>query len=568
MTFCRCSLKALLAVLLCAGAAVSIAQERILSYDSIVSIAADGSMTVEEDVRVRAEGNRIRRGIFRDFPTRYQDRFDNRVVVDFEMLSVQRDGQPEPWASERRSNGVRVYVGDADTYLSPGEYKYTLRYKTDRQLGFFQEFDELYWNVTGNGWEFAIDSASARIRLPENVAAGDIRIEGYTGRLGESGQDYEVRVFDGGASIRTTRALAPQEGLTLAMTWPKGVIPQPTALQQLGFLLEDNLALLLAALSFLITGVYLLLMWVRYGRDPAAGVIFPRYEPPAGYSPASARYIARMGYDNRALSAAIINLAVKEQLKIVSAGDDYVLEKLDSQMPLAAGEKQLLRELFAEAQVVEVDNKNHTLISRARTAHAKALRRDYQDIYFKKNTALILPCILLLVLTLVSVGVFAYFSPAVVLLTVLTVILVVVFVWLLRAPTPKGRLLLDNLEGFKQYLEVAEKDDLDLKHPPQLTPQLFEQYLPFAIALGVEQPWAERFSAVFASLAAQQGQAYRPAWYLGQFSTHDLAGFSGNLGKGFTAAIASAATPPGSSSGSGGGGFSGGGGGGGGGGGW
>jgi uncharacterized membrane protein YgcG len=275
-----------------------------------------------------------------------------------------------------------------------------------------------------------------------------------------------------------------------------------------------------------------------------------------------------MGYDDRALSAAIINLAVKQHLKIVSAGNDYVLEKLDSQTALAAGEKQLLRELFAEGRVVELERENHRLISRARTAHARALRRDYQGIYFRKNTALILPCILLLALMLVSVGVFAFFSPAVVALAVLTVMLLAVFAWLLRAPTPKGRLLLDNLAGFKQYLEVAEKDDLDLRHPPQLTPQLFERYLPFAIALGVEQPWAERFSAVFASLDAQQGQVYQPAWYRGHFSTHDLAGFSGNLGKGFTAAIASAATPPGSSSGSGGGGFSGGGGGGGGGGGW
>jgi len=545
-----------------------LAQERILSFDSVITIAENGSMTVAETIRVRAEGNVIQRGIFKDFPTRYRDRFGNRVVVDFEVLGVERGGQPEPWFTDRLSNGVRLYAGDADTFLQPGVYSYTFRYRTSRQLGFFQDFDELYWNVTGNGWEFAIESASARVMLPGQVLAGDISMEGYTGPLGSTGQDYTVGVFDGGASIRTTRSLARQEGLTLAMTWPKGIIEEPSSLQRFGYLLDDNLGLLLALLTLILIASYLLIMWSRYGRDPKAGVIFPHYEPPHNYSPASARYITRMGYDTRALTAAIINLAVKGYLKINKVNDEYELEKLDSLTPLAAGEKQLLGALFAEGGQVELDNKNHKLISKARSAHAKALKRDYFDIYFKKNTGLLLPCVLLLVLMLVLVGVFDYHSLAVLVLTVMSVIFMALFAWLLRAPTPRGRLLLDKLEGFKLYLEVAEKDDLHLQHPPELTPQLFEKYLPFAIALGVEQPWAESFAAVFARLAAQQAQPYHPVWYHGHFNSFDPAGFTGGLGKGFTSAISSASNPPGSSSGSGGGGFSGGGGGGGGGGGW
>ncbi|MBT8146546.1 MAG: DUF2207 domain-containing protein, partial [Gammaproteobacteria bacterium] len=279
-------------------------------------------------------------------------------------------------------------------------------------------------------------------------------------------------------------------------------------------------------------------------------------------------YITRMGYDSRTLTAAIINLAVKGHLKIHRVEEDYELEKLDSQAPLAAGEKQLFAELFAEGGRVELDNKNHMLISKAKGAHAKALRRDYLNIYFKRNTGLLLPCGVLLILMLVLVGVFDYFSLVVVVLAVMSIIFMALFAWLLRAPTPRGRLLLDKLEGFKLYLEVAEKDDLHLKHPPELTPQLFETYLPFAIALGVEQPWAESFATVFARLAADQTPSYQPAWYHGSFNSFDAAGFAGGLGKGFASAISSASNPPGSASGSGGGGFSGGGGGGGGGGGW
>jgi hypothetical protein len=96
------------------------AQERILSYDSQVMVNADGSLDVTEQIRIRAEGNQIRRGIFRDFPTRYRDRYGNRVVVDFQVLEVLRDGRPEPWFTERVGNGVRINTGNDDLLPAVG----------------------------------------------------------------------------------------------------------------------------------------------------------------------------------------------------------------------------------------------------------------------------------------------------------------------------------------------------------------------------------------------------------------------------------------------------------------
>jgi uncharacterized membrane protein len=118
------------------------------------------------------------------------------------------------------------------------------------------------------------------------------------------------------------------------------------------------------------------------------------------------------------------------------------------------------------------------------------------------------------------------------------------------------------------YLNVAEKDDLNIAHPPEKTPELFERYLPFAVALGVAQQWAEQFTEVFARLAAEKGQVYNPYWYSGDFNASRLDSFADDISSSFSSAISSAGSPPGSSSGGGGGGFSGGGGGGGGGGGW
>ncbi len=110
-------------------------------------------MLVTETISVHAEGVEIKRGIYRDFPTIYRGSWGQKKHVLFDVVSCGSDGKPEPWHSENRENGLRLYFGEEDVILPSGDYTYTLQYQT-RQLGFFKDFDELYWNVTGNGWPF------------------------------------------------------------------------------------------------------------------------------------------------------------------------------------------------------------------------------------------------------------------------------------------------------------------------------------------------------------------------------------------------------------------------------
>lgn len=542
------------------------AQERILSYHSDINIAADASMEVTETITVRAEGNSIRRGIYREFPTRYRDRLGNRYRVDFEVLEVTRDGEPEIWTATERANGVRVDFGGDDFLPVPAEYEYSIRYRTNRQIGYFEEHDELYWNVTGNGWDFAIEQASATVSLPEDVTASELTMEAYTGAAGEQGQAYEVTTNSGSGSVQTTDALPPRSGLTLVFIWPKGIVTEPDAWQRFQYLLYDNRGLLLALLTLMASLAWLMSSWVRVGRDPAPGVIFPRYEPPTGYSPASMRYIRRMRYDNTALTAAIVNLAVKGYLTIKQSGKHYSLEKTSSSDPLAAGEQALLNKLFAHGNTLELDQENHSEISAAIGAHKKSLAADYRNKYFVSNARYLWPPVLGIAIMFGVVALIGGITPLSIAAFVINVPLLLVFFWLLHAPTAAGRKLMDQIDGFKLYLEVAEKDDLSLRHPPKLTPALFERYMPYAIALDVEEAWADKFTQVFASLEQERGTAYHPAWYYGTFHAARMGDFTKSVSSGFSSAISSASQAPGSSSGAGGRGFSGGGGGGGGGG--
>ncbi|HST37497.1 MAG TPA: DUF2207 domain-containing protein, partial [Allosphingosinicella sp.] len=199
--------------------------ERIISYLSDVIIARDGSFEVTETIRVNAEGNRIQRGIYRDFPTRYNNN-GRRVRVGFEVRGVERDGQAERWRTENVGNGVRIWIGDENVMLPRGQHSYVIRFHTTRQLGFFEGYDEIYWNVTGNGWLFPIDMAEARIHLPSARPFGQRSI--YTGPAGSTDSYGEVvSERPGEIHFRTTRALGPEEGFTIAVAFPKGVVDPP-----------------------------------------------------------------------------------------------------------------------------------------------------------------------------------------------------------------------------------------------------------------------------------------------------------------------------------------------------
>jgi uncharacterized membrane protein len=372
------------------------------------------------------------------------------------------------------------------------------------------------------------------------------------------------------------------------------------------------------------------------GRDPESGAIIPLYKPDPGFSPASMRFISNMGYDKKAFSAAIVNMAVKGYLEIEeSSTGTFTLRKTGNQdIKLAMGEGAIANALFDKGKTeITLKQKNHTRIAKALKVHKLSLKGDYEKNYFVSNKGYLTPGIIFSIITLAavvlllpdadqistaafmsvwlsiwSIGVFVLIAAVVtawrgeskasaifitlfsipfiggeigglaILITQVSIVYALtllsavginlLFYQWLKAPTLAGRKLLDRIEGFKLFLSVAEKDELNFKHPPEKTPELFEQYLSYAIALGVEQQWGERFSKVLNS-AMTGDERYQPAWYHGNSWNHNNIGtFTGSIGSAMSSAISSSSTAPGSSSGSGGGGSSGGGGGGGGGGGW
>lgn len=561
----------ILLLLLPAGQAQA-AEERILSYNADIVVHPDAAVTVSESIRVVSAGKDIRRGIYRDIPTTYKDNKGNRVRVDLTLLSVLRDGNPEPYTTEKLSNGIRIRIGSENVYLNPGEYTYTITYKVKRVLGFFDTHDELYWNVTGNGWDFPIDYANANVALPPGATVSDATA--YTGYMGATGSDFRTETTPDGIRFFATRALAAREGLTIVVGWPKGYVEEPSSRQKFLWFLKDNLGILFCLLTLVLLPLWYLYAWSKVGRDPRKGIIIPRYTPPEGFSPAAIRFIRNMGYDNKAFTAAIINLAVQGRLIIRQEGKKkFTLINTNEDKPVSPDEELIHSLLFSQGDELEMDNTNHTIFSTASLHLHRKLAAAYKNKYFKTNSSWlwwgILAAFAFLGISLlftVKYGGFWAFALWI-LITLAVIVICIVFAKLLKAPTLEGRALIDEIDGFKMFLEVAEKDYLQWSAPPERTPELFEKYLPHALALGVDQQWAEKFSAILATASAA-GQEYRPVWYQGQsMRSFSAVGFASTLNNTFSSSIVAAQSAPGSSSGFSGG-SSGGGGGGGGGGGW
>ena len=628
----------ILIIILCTAFLSAQEYERIVDFHSDIFIYKDGTMMVAERIQVVSTGNEIRRGIYRDFPTRYRTPDGRWYVVEFELLDVLRDGSPEEHRLENYSNGLRIYIGNANIYLDPGIYTYTITYRTNRQIGFFKDHDELFWNVTGNGWAFPIEKASASVSLPYEVHKKILKYDGYTGYQGDREKDFNAYIRNSKEIyFETISSLSPNQGLSIVVSWQKGLIPPPTLSQKASYFYQDNLALLIGFLGFLCVLVFYLFDWLKHGKDPVKGAIYPLFHPPDGMSPASIRYISNKGYDDKAMTAALVNMAVKGHIHISEDDDTFsISHQQNSVKKLTRDESEIAKELFATDQQIELRNSNHVIIHNAIDVLKNTLKKQYYNVYFRTNRkyfifGAILSAVILAVnlffypdkavfgvafwLAGWSVGTgFLLFSSingwlhvlvskkirsfvsavimtffclpfiageifGIVLLVKTTsvlwvfiflgiILLNILFYHLLETFTPKGRSFMDQVEGFRMFLSVSEKDRIHMLNPQAKTIELFEQYLPYAIALDVEQQWSDQFTDILSDSLQQPTTSGVSRWYSNSSSHINIGSFMSSLGSSFSSSISSSSHAPGSHSGIGGGGSSGGGGGGGGGGGW
>lgn len=583
-------------VLLIAVAAILVpavaAAEKIENFNAVLRVQADSSVQVQETIVYNFEGL-SRHGIFRTIPYKYNARGGNFSVQITNISVRDSSGAPYRFTVSNSGNNKQIQIGDSKVYVD-GTKTYVISYTIGRAINYFSDHDELYWNVTGNGWGVSIGAASATVYLPAAVELSKLQAACFAGALGANSPCANIEVPTGsdsqtaGAEYRQDN-LAAGEGLTVVEGFPKGVVQQPLWWQELLRTIADNIILLLPLLVF---GL-MFYLWQTRGRDPQGrGTIVAQYEPPFSLSPAEVGTIIDERADNQDISADIINLAVRGYIKIArvekkgmifdSADHElYLLKNPDDN--IAPFEKTLLDKLFAEAGEIDADG---SVISQKKVSLSLLKNKFYKDLqeirkqiyeslvtggYFTKNpervrgyyigagVILIFACIWLSAVISSFVGAFGVAS------VIASAIIVAIFGYFMPQRTLRGVEAKEQILGLKEYLNIAEKDRIAFHNAPDKSPERFEKLLPYAMVLGVEKQWAAQFAGIYSQ---------PPSWYAGapgtNFSSLILISSLGDFRSSAGSALAS--RPGGGAasgaSGFGGGGFSGGGFGGGGGGSW
>jgi hypothetical protein len=569
------------------------AEEEISNFISNIVINSNGSADINETITVHAERKKVQYGIVRWMPKFYRDKANHLTTITYFVSNVLVNDLPTPYHIIQDEKATGIFIGSPYRLLDPGTYVYSIQYHINNAVILGDTSDQFYWNVTGSGagWQLPIENVDATVHLPKGALVQ--RYAAYTGKFTEQSHNFFVSSPLGSSEINytTTKTLAPGEELTIGVSWPAGYInivtPKDNLLVDSIYSHGNSIALLCLVLLI----VYCLIVWHYENLPPSA--VKPLFHPPESMSPSALRYIQKMTFDNKALTVAIISMAVKGYLIIQE--DEYnnftLIKKSADNFSLSRAEQALANIMFAKSDTLELDVKNHIRILKAQDELKKILRDEYEKTFFVTHASFLVPGFLIgfvgiVVLALASRDFSNVFFTGVMLtlavfylsvqmpkasdairelaragvtenktpmlgrlLTTLFLLVVIVIsiitlygaVWavgmvlitcilttevfiyhLLKMHTPYGRKLMDEVAGFKMYLAHSKQEHPTKVSAPEKTLRLYEKYLPYAIALDVEDRWGAQFAKVLTKTTARQ-PAYAPFWLQGS------GGWNGNL---------------------------------------
>ncbi len=494
---------------------------RIEKFASEIFVQPDSTLDVTETITVNFIG--VWHGLYRSIPVEYvtPQGFNYTLFVKLDGATNEA-GQNLKVETSRGRHYLKwkIYVDDATDTV----HTITLHYRVSDGLKFFEDHDELYWNVTGDEWDVPIQSASADIILPAGVTG--VRTTDFTGSYGSRAANADITTTDNRVDVSTNGPLAFHQGLTVVVGWDKGFVTEPKTSDKINLFLASNWPLFFPVLVFIV----MFLLWYTTGRDPRVGPIAVQYAPPDGLSPAEAGTLVDDEAAMRDITATIVDLAVrgyivieekdKNRLIEMVAGKDYVfhLKKGPKEWAgLKPHELILLAGIFSNGLITDVplsslQNTFYTQLPSLRNSIFDSLmqrgyflhRPDYvRSAYVGGGIAMGVVFFAMGNSLAQKMGM----APVPFLIAaVLSGAIIAGFGWIMPARTVQGAKALAGILGFEDFLTHVEADRMDRINN---TPETFEKFLPYAMALGVEKKWVNAFQNIYHE---------PPSWYQGGYS--------------------------------------------------
>ena len=531
----------------------------------------DPQGTLETIEKIELDFSGQNHGILRAIPQK-NGKQDTNPRVNY----VIRDGQPEPYITYEENDNLVVRIGDANVFVT-GEHSYEISYTVENVITFYEDHDELYWDVNGDQWNQPFLEVDLTLRTTAELV--DPRSKCFTGVFGAETSNCEIVDEANKFSIVTTKRLSPRETLTYVATFSKGYFT-PLSWWQQNWKYIAGLALL-APQFLIVRRAYR--KWYKYGKDyKSRGITVPYFGRPRKVSVMQAAYVANNKLSPKHVTASIIDLAIRGYIKIHESNDKKPKHELELvKVPdsgLTEDEKKLIKELFDKLEIgkrIKLEDKKQKMyevvVDLRKLVDKKTKSKGYYEVSPISGGYMYAVEFLLGFLAVVIGYISSLFiGPVGVASGVLVLIAVIVFGILMTKRSKEGNMLKEHMEGLKLYLSIAEKDRL-AAHDAVAAPlsargtepvrdvKFFEKLLPFAVVYGVEKTWSKAFADIYQE---------PPDWYGGSWSRFSTVAMMSSINSTATASSSAFSAPSGGGGSGSSGGFSGGGGGGGGGGGW
>lgn len=508
----------------------------ITEYDTRIDVRKDSSVIVTESITADFTGD-PHHGIYRDIPLSGADKYGNKYRIRNEIISITDDaGLPQTYVRSAKRGTMSIRIGDAGILLD-GKKTYVIKYRLWRAVHFFNDSDELYFNVVGPEWEVPIQHATCIVTIPNGAKNGEIRTTSYTGAYGMTTSDAMSDTPDNKtARFWMSRALNPGEYMTIVVGWPKKLVTQPSVSQEMAWFVSDNAYFFLPVIFL----VGLWLLWLKSGRDPDTGKSeVVAYDPPENMSPAEIGTLIDEKVDMRDISASIIDLAVRGFITIhadktkgfLSDKTEYTLRttrpfaEIKKDPNLSDYEKLLMNGLFSGMDFCIVSmlaNKFYTNIPLLQSMlYDSMMKRGYFNSRPDKVRKSYLGAGVTTIVIGIGGGIFIASNSSFIpvgwffALGVCGIMLAIAS-FAMPKKTARGKNALLAVKGFEEYISRAEKQEIEY----QERQGYFEKFLPYAMALGIADKWAKAFDGL---------QTEPPKWYSGWDGTfypgtftHDL----------------------------------------------
>ena len=488
---------------------------RISDFQDAIHVEKDGSAYVTEHISVAFVGEW--HGIHRTIPIEYPGPNGTNYELFIRVISITDDSANKLKYDSSISNGSRdlkIYIPNAVDTTRTVE----ITYRVLNGTRFFKDYDEFYWNVTGNDWPVPIDHASATVTFPEN-AAGSLRVQAFTGVYGSSERNASAELDGAVANFATNTPLPMRGGLTIDVYIPQGILKEPGALTKFFWFVGGNPVLFLP----LVTLAVMYVLWWYKGRDPDPGVsVAPMYEPPPGISPAEAGTLLDDNIHPRDITSTMVDLAVRGYIKIEETAEkvllfthkDYIFHLLKPRekwgADLVPHERVMLENVFAggqETRLSDLKNRFYTAVPIIREDIMSALKN--KGIYLLDPESANGYSVIAAVVILIPFAVFQYLGwanflnsiPLLVVCLLVSAVIWFLFARVMTAKTIKGARTRIEVLGFQEFMNRVDGERLKL-----MPPTTFEKFLPYAMALGVEHHWAQAFAGIVKD---------PPQWYVG-----------------------------------------------------